>query len=184
MTVKESTTLRATILNVNWNARFWFLEISWIVQIHSKHEGESQRAWIYILCFYYFFSFPWFDYIETITGRKRYFQRDQNNKLDQKEQRQSVNSTIQGTAADILLASMILLNQQLSRFNAQIIIQIHDELIIECPNDQVFAANSDYSWVDYNCLCCFPIKADYGARRSRLHCKSLVLFYSKRNQAF
>ena len=30
---------------------------------------------------------------------------------------------------------MILLNQQLSRFNAQIIIQIHDELIIECsPN--------------------------------------------------
>lgn len=51
--------------------------------------------------------------------------------------RQSVNSIVQGSAADLLKIGMILLWEKLDKLGCRIILQIHDELVIECPNDEV-----------------------------------------------
>ena len=49
--------------------------------------------------------------------------------------RQAVNSVIQGSAADLLKCAMILLWKPLEALGCEILLQIHDELIIDCPKD-------------------------------------------------
>lgn len=63
-------------------------------------------------------------YISTIFGRKRYL--DKNDIL--KAKRQAVNSTIQGSAADILKRAMINVHSLIVKENidASIVLQIHD----------------------------------------------------------
>ena len=58
--------------------------------------------------------------------------------LKQASQRQAINAPIQGSAADIVKKATIDLHEELlSKFPlAKIILQIHDELIIEAPQNQ------------------------------------------------
>jgi DNA polymerase-1 len=52
--------------------------------------------------------------------------------------RQAVNAAIQGTAADIAKKAMIALDRALERAGrpARLLLQVHDELVLECPEDQ------------------------------------------------
>ena len=52
-------------------------------------------------------------------------------------QRQAINSIIQGSAADMTKWAMIKIhnNQDLQRLGAELIIQVHDEVIVECPEE-------------------------------------------------
>ncbi|MCD4673475.1 MAG: DNA polymerase I [Anaerolineaceae bacterium] len=84
-------------------------------------------------------------YVETLLGRRRYFpnlQRQINNNLRRREEREAINAPIQGTAADIMKLAMIQLPQALidAGLKSQIALQIHDELILECPEDELHAA--------------------------------------------
>ena len=49
-----------------------------------------------------------------------------------------MNSPIQGSAADIIKMAMIRIARRLehSHFDARLILQVHDELLIECRRDQ------------------------------------------------
>ena len=81
-------------------------------------------------------------YVETLLGRRRYFpnlQRQMNANLRQREEREAINAPIQGTAADIMKLAMIQLPQALldAGLQAQITLQIHDELILECPEAEL-----------------------------------------------
>ena len=81
-------------------------------------------------------------YVETLLGRRRYFpnlQRQMNANLRQREEREAINAPIQGTAADIMKLAMIQLPQALldAGLKAQITLQIHDELILECPEAEL-----------------------------------------------
>lgn len=83
-------------------------------------------------------------YVETLLGRRRYFpnlQHQANNNLRRREEREAINAPIQGTAADIMKLAMIQLPPALKKagLNAQIALQIHDELILECPQDELHA---------------------------------------------
>ena len=76
-------------------------------------------------------------YVETMMGRKRYFpnlktQNDHN--LRAREEREAINAPIQGTAADIMKIAMIKLDEQLSSsdLETRILLQVHDELLLEC----------------------------------------------------
>ncbi len=75
-------------------------------------------------------------------GRRRYFpnlQRQANNNLRRREEREAINAPIQGTAADIMKLAMIQMPQALldAGLKAQIALQIHDELILECPEAEL-----------------------------------------------
>ncbi|MHC3897361.1 UNVERIFIED_CONTAM: DNA polymerase I [Wolbachia endosymbiont of Nasonia longicornis] len=76
-------------------------------------------------------------YVETLFGR-RCFVRDINNKipyLRQFAKRAAINAPLQGTAADIIRRAMIQLFDQLK--TGKIILQVHDELLVEVEDDKV-----------------------------------------------
>lgn len=78
-------------------------------------------------------------YAETIWGRRRYLPEinSKNRIVMQSGERQALNMPIQGAAADIMKIAMIKVWQRLREENldAKIVLQVHDELIIDCDRD-------------------------------------------------
>lgn len=96
-------------------------------------------------------------YVETILGRRRYFNfvstdlknlrgmppqeldldsikiRDKN---DAQLLRAAANAPIQGSSADIIKIAMVKLQEQLAGHNARMLLQVHDELVLEMPPDE------------------------------------------------
>ena len=52
-------------------------------------------------------------------------------------ERLAINAPIQGTAADIIKKAMITLDEKLKNYRSKIILQIHDELVLECPDSEI-----------------------------------------------
>lgn len=76
-------------------------------------------------------------YVETLYGRRRRLPeiRSSNMKDRSYAERQAVNHPIQGTAADIAKHALIKLYSELKPYDAHIIMQVHDEFVIEAPED-------------------------------------------------
>jgi DNA polymerase-1 len=79
-------------------------------------------------------------YVTTILGRKRFLP-DLNNPnriAQQAARRVAINTTMQGSAADLMKLAMIRVHKRLqeSGLSAQMILQVHDELILEVRKDQ------------------------------------------------
>lgn len=78
-------------------------------------------------------------YVTTLFGRRRYIpELAGKNKILQKfGERVAMNSPIQGTAADLIKLSMIRVHRRLaeSGLDARLILQVHDELLIEARRD-------------------------------------------------
>ena len=74
-------------------------------------------------------------YVETLFNRRRYIPelKSNNYMVRQFGARAAMNTPIQGTAADIMKIAMVNLNRELEKANidAKIILQVHDELILE-----------------------------------------------------
>ena len=86
-------------------------------------------------------------YVETLLGRRRYFPElhsTQRARAGQRAaaERQAINAPIQGTAADILKIAMIRLDRRLSKagLDARMVLQVHDEIVLEVPRSEVEAA--------------------------------------------
>ena len=84
-------------------------------------------------------------YVETLLGRRRYFPilqmqtRDaRTNVMQRTAEREAINHPIQGTAADIIKIAMINIHAELikRKLKAQLILQVHDELILEAPKTE------------------------------------------------
>ena len=62
-----------------------------------------------------------------------------NYNLRNREEREAINAPVQGTSADILKAAMIRLPGELRKrgLHAQILLQVHDELMLECPEAEL-----------------------------------------------
>ena len=81
-------------------------------------------------------------YVETLLGRKRYFPALQgkiNVQMKNREEREAINAPIQGTAADIMKIAMLKIPHALKAagLKAQMLLQVHDELVLECPKDEI-----------------------------------------------
>jgi DNA polymerase-1 len=78
-------------------------------------------------------------YASTILGRRRYIQaiNSQNKTEKAAAERIAVNTPIQGSAADIVKTAMLNLDKALSvkKSPARLLLQVHDELILECPKE-------------------------------------------------
>ncbi len=80
-------------------------------------------------------------YVETLFGRRLYLPeiRASNGMRRQAAERTAINAPMQGTAADIIKLAMISVDQWLAdkKLNARMIMQVHDELILEVPQDEL-----------------------------------------------
>ena len=85
-------------------------------------------------------------FVETIMGRRRHIAAiNSRNKLEQQgAERIALNTPIQGSAADIVKKAMIDVQSALDNVNspAHMLLQVHDELIFECPDDEKTIADT------------------------------------------
>jgi DNA polymerase-1 len=81
-------------------------------------------------------------YVTTIFGRRRYIPTiNSRNKTEKAAaERIAVNTPIQGSAADIVKTAMLNLDRKLEHSNARMLLQVHDELIFECPKNEIDTA--------------------------------------------
>ena len=77
-------------------------------------------------------------YVETLYGRRRYVPelKSQNRVIREAGERLAYNMPIQGTAADIIKIAMVRLDRELDALGARLLLQVHDELLIEAPEAQ------------------------------------------------
>ena len=80
-------------------------------------------------------------YVKTLFGRKCFVPgiNDKNGMRRNFAERQAINAPLQGTAADIIKLAMIRIDRRLrdEHPDAQMILQIHDEVMIEAPDEKV-----------------------------------------------
>ena len=78
-------------------------------------------------------------YVETKFGRRRYVPniKSQNYIIREQAKRIAMNAPIQGTAADITKIAMVKIEERIKKekLNAKILLQVHDEIIVECNNN-------------------------------------------------
>jgi DNA polymerase I len=92
--------------------------------IHSSIESARERG-----------------YTETITGRRRPLEaiNGQDKMLRALAENIAINSPIQGSAADLIKLAMIKIEKQFANqgIRSKMLLQVHDELVFECPSDEV-----------------------------------------------
>jgi DNA polymerase-1 len=81
-------------------------------------------------------------YVETLLGRRRYFpnlKSGLNQGMKNREEREAINAPIQGTAADIMKIAMLKIPPALAQagLHARMLLQVHDELVLECPRSEL-----------------------------------------------
>lgn len=76
-------------------------------------------------------------YVRTLYGRRRYLPELKSGNFNMRSfgERVALNMPIQGTAADIIKIAMVNVHRRLEKegLRARLILQVHDELIVECP---------------------------------------------------
>lgn len=100
----------------------------------------------------YFASYPkvrqWIDqtleqgrakgFVQTLFGRRRFVPdlEAKNRNLREAAERMAFNMPVQGTAADLLKLAMVRLAPQLTPLDTHLLLQVHDELVLEAPQDR------------------------------------------------
>ena len=99
----------------------YFEKLSQLKAFYDKVEEEAKE----------------FGYVSTMAGRRRFTPDilSQNNQLRSQARRQAINTRIQGSAADIIKLAMLAVEQdkELRELEARLILQVHDELVLEVP---------------------------------------------------
>ncbi len=96
-------------------------------------------------------------YVETILGRRRYFNFESRelqhyrgqtdlegldlskvkiSQYDRGQLRAAANAPIQGSSADLIKVAMIKLNELLKPYQSKLLLQVHDELVLEVPKEE------------------------------------------------
>ncbi|MFL6816472.1 MAG: DNA polymerase I [Bradyrhizobium sp.] len=82
-------------------------------------------------------------YVETLFGRKCHYPeiKASNASVRSFNERAAINARLQGTAADIIRRAMVRMEEALAekKLSAQMLLQVHDELVFEVPDDEVAA---------------------------------------------
>ena len=76
-------------------------------------------------------------YVQTLLGRRRYIPEmaSPDPVIRQFGERMAINAPVQGSAADVIKIAMVRLAERLrrERFQSRMLLQVHDELVFECP---------------------------------------------------
>ncbi|MBF0428110.1 MAG: DNA polymerase I [Magnetococcales bacterium] len=78
-------------------------------------------------------------YVETIGGRRCYVADIDNTNRNLRElaERTAINAPLQGSAADLIKMAMIRLHGSLIHLKSRMILQVHDELVLEVPEEEL-----------------------------------------------
>ena len=79
-------------------------------------------------------------WVETLYGRRRYLGAELNSRnanIREFAARAAINAPLQGTSADIVKMAMVDLHQKLKKYKSKMILQIHDELVLEVPTSEL-----------------------------------------------
>ncbi len=84
--------------------------------------------------------------VTTLSGRRRLLPdiNSRNENLAQQARRMAINTIIQGSAADLIKMAMLRVEHDagLKELGARLILQVHDELLLEAPRDQALQAGT------------------------------------------
>ncbi len=114
-------------------------------------------------------------FVETLLGRRRYIPeiRSQNPGIRGFGERTAANSPIQGTAADLIKLAMIRMDDRLSGSGGRLLLQVHDELLLEVPEAELATVSS---WVreemEEAIELDVPLRVDMRSGRTWYDCKS------------
>lgn len=77
-------------------------------------------------------------YVTTLLGRRRYVPelKSSDNNIRRAAERATVNTPVQGTAADVIKIAMIRLDKELKKTSSRLLLQVHDELVVEGPANE------------------------------------------------
>lgn len=112
-----------------------------------------------------------FGYVMTLLGRKRPVPEinSTNSNIRQQTERLAINSPIQGTAADLIKIAMINIHTRLKRekLKTRMVLQIHDELLCEAPEDEAEIVKDMIRHEMENALpLSVPLKVDIGVGKN------------------
>lgn len=116
-------------------------------------------------------------YAQTILGRRRYLKNINSANLNLRnfDNRNAVNMTIQGTSADMIKIAMVNIHKELQERNLQskLLVQIHDELIFDVPENELEIMKTLVPKVMQEALPLedVPVVADYGIGKNWLEMK-------------
>ncbi|WP_038055770.1 DNA polymerase I [Thermodesulfobacterium hydrogeniphilum] len=122
-------------------------------------------------------------YVKTLAGRKRYIPEifSPNKTVKELGQRIAVNTPIQGSASDLIKCAMVALYKELKKQNLKtsIILQIHDELILEVPKEEVEIVKevapkimeSPFKYLGFDYKLKVPIKVNMTFGKNWAECK-------------
>ena len=81
-------------------------------------------------------------YVTTMFGRRRFLPAINSPNFNQRSlaQRMAMNTPIQGSAADVIKLAMLRAEENLRDFQSRIIIQVHDELVLEAKESELIEA--------------------------------------------
>ena len=109
-------------------------------------------------------------YVSTMFGRRRYLPelKSKNFNIRSFGERVALNTPIQGTAADIIKIAMVRVSRRLKRENlrSRLILQVHDELILEAPEDEAETAKKLLiEEMEQACTLAVPLRVDAACGR-------------------
>ena len=85
-------------------------------------------------------------FVSTMLGRRRMLPElhSDNQRIRQNAENIAINTPIQGTAAELIKLAMIRIHRALATggFAGRLILQIHDELVLDCPDTEVDAVSA------------------------------------------
>lgn len=86
-------------------------------------------------------------FVETILGRRRAItglKSTRSHRSRTQPEREAINMAVQGSAADLIKLAMLSLDKMLEKsgLGARLVLQIHDELVLECPEGETARAAS------------------------------------------
>ena len=115
-------------------------------------------------------------HVETILGFRREIPdiKSSNRMRKARAEREAVNTIIQGSAADLIKTAMVRLDAALARegLRARMLLQIHDELLLECPPEELDPLRALVADAMENAIpLAVPLKVDIGVGDNWLETK-------------
>ena len=114
-------------------------------------------------------------YVSTLWGRRRYLPEigSKNRMSREMAERAAINAPIQGTAADMIKKAMVSLARRLQseKHQARMILQVHDELVLEVPEKEMAAVKTAVCEEMEGALkLSVPLRVDMGMGQSWREC--------------